>query len=107
MIRRPPRYTRTDTLFPYTTLFRSEQREHRRLPEIRRFEDACEIFGVDDPVGDAVERAARSLDPQADHDDPGRQPFGICRCPHMDPADRRLVAHDLEMFLARDIERRR
>src|SRR3546814_12875858 len=24
MIRRPPRYTRTDTLFPYTTLFRSE-----------------------------------------------------------------------------------
>src|SRR3546814_14599011 len=29
MIRRPPRSTRTDTLFPYTTLFRSEaaQRE--------------------------------------------------------------------------------
>src|SRR3546814_3131676 len=24
MIRRPPRYTRTDTLFPYTTLFRSK-----------------------------------------------------------------------------------
>src|SRR3546814_17003052 len=24
MIRRPPRYTRTDTLFPYTTLFRSQ-----------------------------------------------------------------------------------
>src|SRR3546814_3325808 len=23
MIRRPPRYTRTDTVFPYTTLFRS------------------------------------------------------------------------------------
>src|SRR3546814_13608569 len=28
MIRRPPRSTRTDTLFPYTTLFRSVQR-HR------------------------------------------------------------------------------
>src|SRR3546814_2402218 len=28
MIRRPPRSTRTDTLFPYTTLFRS----HRRHP---------------------------------------------------------------------------
>src|SRR3546814_15545903 len=27
MIRRPPRFTRTDTLFPYTTLFRS-QAEH-------------------------------------------------------------------------------
>src|SRR3546814_14851703 len=26
MIRRPPRSTRTDTLFPYTTLFRSTQR---------------------------------------------------------------------------------
>src|SRR3546814_16748450 len=27
MIRRPPRSTRTDTLFPYTTLFRSERLE--------------------------------------------------------------------------------
>src|SRR3546814_9854415 len=26
MIRRPPRSTRTDTLFPYTTLFRSSKR---------------------------------------------------------------------------------
>src|SRR3546814_6301289 len=30
MIRRPPRSTRTDTLFPYTTLFRSE-RPHARV----------------------------------------------------------------------------
>src|SRR3546814_5425822 len=30
MIRRPPRSTRTDTLFPYTTLFRSGR--HRELP---------------------------------------------------------------------------
>src|SRR3546814_5781567 len=29
MIRRPPRSTRTDTLFPYTTLFRSHCAEHR------------------------------------------------------------------------------
>src|SRR3546814_4364528 len=27
MIRRPPRSTRTDTLFPYTTLFRSKGRD--------------------------------------------------------------------------------
>src|SRR3546814_5913816 len=27
MIRRPPRSTRTDTLFPYTTLFRSHPRQ--------------------------------------------------------------------------------
>src|SRR3546814_4020813 len=30
MIRRPPRSTRTDTLFPYTTLFRSPNRDRRR-----------------------------------------------------------------------------
>src|SRR3546814_7004442 len=30
MIRRPPRSTRTDTLFPYTTLFRSVHRRHLR-----------------------------------------------------------------------------
>src|SRR3546814_4163091 len=30
MIRRPPRSTRTDTLFPYTTLFRSRQLLQRR-----------------------------------------------------------------------------
>src|SRR3546814_5018260 len=33
MIRRPPRSTRTDTLFPYTTLFRSNQ-EHRKSNKI-------------------------------------------------------------------------
>src|SRR3546814_7543245 len=34
MIRRPPRSTRTDTLFPYTTLFRAHSRTedpHKRL----------------------------------------------------------------------------
>src|SRR3546814_6157059 len=33
MLRRPPRSTRTDTLFPYTTLFRSRQAEARPRPE--------------------------------------------------------------------------
>src|SRR3546814_14991466 len=32
MIRRPPRSTRTDTLFPYTTLFRSHQRRKAAVP---------------------------------------------------------------------------
>src|SRR3546814_3064023 len=31
MIRRPPRSTRTDTLFPYTTLFRSLQQPERGI----------------------------------------------------------------------------
>src|SRR3546814_2366340 len=36
MIRRPPRSTRTDTLFPYTTLFRSQSHHggHRRSDQI-------------------------------------------------------------------------
>src|SRR3546814_5482958 len=41
MIRRPPRSTRTDTLFPYTTLFRSHSDGcgcwlHLQAPESRR-----------------------------------------------------------------------
>src|SRR3546814_1450494 len=35
MIRRPPRSTRTDTLFPYTTLFRSSPNVSRRTPALR------------------------------------------------------------------------
>src|SRR3546814_1894158 len=37
MIRRPPRSTRTDTLFPYTTRFRSE-----RVPAICQFRGAAD-----------------------------------------------------------------
>src|SRR3546814_10140071 len=37
MIRRPPRSTRTDTLFPYTTLFRS------RFPRIDRATDGMQV----------------------------------------------------------------
>src|SRR3546814_1567787 len=39
MIRRPPRSTRTDTLFPYTTLFRSVYRiQHHQPLRICRFQ---------------------------------------------------------------------
>src|SRR3546814_4537140 len=57
MIRRPPRSTRTDTLFPYTTLFRSvgvAAGEHRLLSALDRF--ACNqlarvaVGAVDHPV---------------------------------------------------------
>src|SRR3546814_13468037 len=34
MIRRPPRSTRTDTLFPYTTLFRSPQPFERMMDRL-------------------------------------------------------------------------
>src|SRR3546814_735144 len=46
MIRRPPRSTRTDTLLPYTTLFRSTERHERGLPVVLHSDDADEIDGV-------------------------------------------------------------
>src|SRR3546814_1780951 len=36
VIRRPPRSTRTDTLFPYTTLFRSHRRDRWPRPPFKR-----------------------------------------------------------------------
>src|SRR3546814_9578529 len=41
MIRRPPRSTRTDTLFPDTTLFRSERRAARCIDLVIRIADAA------------------------------------------------------------------
>src|SRR3546814_13461382 len=51
MIRRPPRSTRTDTLFPYTTLFRSP---------CRLFREACAMLKI--VAGDFPEGANVSLD---------------------------------------------
>src|SRR3546814_227957 len=39
MIRRPPRSTRTDTLFPYTTLFRSRANARIDRPPVGQFDD--------------------------------------------------------------------
>src|SRR3546814_20295572 len=44
MIRLPPRSTRTDTLFPYTTLFRSERSATPRLPHFTQ-EFLAQRFG--------------------------------------------------------------
>src|SRR3546814_7261681 len=47
MIRRPPRSTRTDTLFPYTTLFRSPPRRDAPFLGIhRRFERTERALGA-------------------------------------------------------------
>src|SRR3546814_11561729 len=45
MIRRPPRSTRTDTLFPYTTLFRSD-RPDKRQPGPAIFLPAYQAFAI-------------------------------------------------------------
>src|SRR3546814_3675477 len=57
MIRRPPRSTRTDTLFPYTTLFRSSSTTRWPMPEgppwgsplqleSRKSSDPCQLRGL-------------------------------------------------------------
>src|SRR3546814_3154065 len=53
MIRRPPRSTRTDTLFPYTTLFRSQHRAEA---------------GADHPAAASEDRGAAD-DHGGDHDE--------------------------------------
>src|SRR3546814_14553768 len=54
MIRRPPRSTRTDTLFPYTTLFRSRIERHRL--EIREARIARPEIVDRDPQAGAAQR---------------------------------------------------
>src|SRR3546814_5334017 len=57
MIRRPPRATRTDTLFPYTTLFRSEEAE---MAERRGVRGEGHLVPVERP---AVMRDGLVIDP--------------------------------------------
>src|SRR3546814_8287524 len=53
MIRRPPRSTRTDTLFPHTTLFRSDRvQEHR----VNRVAKRIQRVGDEQVVGAAAPR---------------------------------------------------
>src|SRR3546814_2133729 len=70
MIRRPPRSTRTDTLFPYTTLFRSLD---PCLDRIRKEADGdtiviggppCQAYSL---VGRARNRGIKNYDPATDH----------------------------------------
>src|SRR3546814_14899872 len=70
MIRRPPRSTRTDTLFPYTTLFRSEPEQHQEqcldrglgvaeaIAEERRGARRFGLVPLTEQVGEALVAAA-------------------------------------------------
>src|SRR3546814_9556145 len=81
MSRRPPRSTRPDTLFPYTTLFRSEGEAH---PRPDRVEDAPE------------ERLAEGVE---DHEDRHQQRIiflgGADFLRHFGPHHRERVAIDI------------
>src|SRR3546814_15517746 len=58
MIRRPPRSTRTDTLFPYTTLFRSDEGSEQGVGEPADLGD--QVLGV---LGEQQGGAARPPPP--------------------------------------------
>src|SRR3546814_16560231 len=69
MIRRPPKSTRTDTLFPYTTLFRSRS-AHQAVPIIVEIDDRGRV----EPFSPALRRprtSQRFVDRDPRH--PGRQ----------------------------------
>src|SRR3546814_1445109 len=55
MIRRPPRSTRTDTLFPYTTLFRSD--EGGASTRILNQDEIDSLLGFDASVEDDADKA--------------------------------------------------
>src|SRR3546814_6143373 len=67
MIRRPPRSTRTDTLFPYTTLFRSYALDARHLHAEADAEIGHAVFAREADAGDLAFRPARSE--RAGHED--------------------------------------
>src|SRR3546814_4621872 len=72
MVRRPPRSKRTDTLFPYTTLFRSESGTgHGRGHRLRRAHEGPVLLPHHDQrghrhVGEVLE-AVDLVDHLADH----------------------------------------
>src|SRR3546814_2564855 len=70
---RPPRSTRTDTLFPYTTLFRTlrrqlqpQRRGEQRHPTLRRAIDRGVGIAHQPGVGDDVDDAAPAFDQRRD-----------------------------------------
>src|SRR3546814_14087687 len=60
MIRRPSRSTRTDTLFPYTTLFRSRRYDdlNREVRERTEAEKRARYLADTDPLTDFLNRRA-------------------------------------------------
>src|SRR3546814_19019527 len=86
MIRRPPRSTRTDTLFPYTTLFRSRGRTrppprlHER-PARRRAGRDSDRRDMQPVPPDGVRRTLRPADRAAGDAgrlSPGRHALWLC-----------------------------
>src|SRR3546814_9057258 len=64
MIRRPPRSTRTDTLFPYTTLFRSPGRQRLVAHGVAAILDDEGLAGIAAHVGQRLRQDAGLGEPR-------------------------------------------
>src|SRR3546814_11002103 len=92
MLRRPPRSTRTDTLFPYTTLFRSFELRPRIAVGVPRVDAAHEVARQSALLFQPVERLERrGGDDAAEVEDDGGKAHG-CRLSFPVPAGRRACA---------------
>src|SRR3546814_19867148 len=98
MLRRPPRSTRTDTLFPYTTLFRS-------IDEVAVFLSTTESFSqrnINCSIAESFDRAAAVIHLADAH---GIRVRGyvscVLGCPYERDVPLTLVVHVAERLIAR------
>src|SRR3546814_4506462 len=106
MIRRPPRSTRTDTLFPYTTLFRSIRRKARVWEAVEKFsivktlaaiEGAHVIIAVVDAQNDIGEQDAKLMGLVAQR---GRaMVFAVNKWDGLDSGERERVRYQVSLKL--------
>src|SRR3546814_8926575 len=95
MIRRPPRSTRTDTLFPYTTLFRSNLIVQHLMDESL----ACVVRADHPEIGDSISRAQFERMKHVNVLPPGRLRAGLFQALDRQGL-RREVAVSVTHFLA-------
>src|SRR3546814_10508077 len=99
MIRRPPRSTRTDTLFPYTTLFRSG-RDHRAAGSGRIEPALVEQILIGEHHGLAIDAENRGELAAAGKIGAGREPSALY------VADERLDDLHIDGNVARGVDPR-
>src|SRR3546814_1057404 len=102
MIRRPPRSTRTDTLFPYTTLFRSAARRTQGKVALQGNLDPATLYGSPDAIRSAVRQA---LDSYRDGNGGSREGhvfnLGHGMSPDMNPDHVAVLVDEVHAYSAR------
>src|SRR3546814_12538285 len=110
MIRRPPRSTRTDTLFPYTTLFRSVLAAAGAERQRQLDQDRAARAGADRARSKATRRTSaparaeherRRLDPRPGREDAGRQRAAGRQAAALDPRLRKPTTRSTRAHTAR------